>query len=59
MADERAWKTQTISYPVSCYQKPMGEGLVTVITWSLTDEALLQWTGRERLTSDLIDCCIP
>lgn len=59
MADEGAWKTEAISFPVSCYQRSMGRGLLTVITWSLTDEALQQWTGRERLTGELIDRFIP
>ena len=32
-----------------------GEGDGTNLSWSLTDEALQQWTGRERLTGELID----
>lgn len=53
------WKTDGLSFPVSGYQRQYGLGKLMILTWSLTDDALQQWTGREKMAQELFENFIP
>lgn len=47
------WEKSGESVPGSCYYREYGKGQITVLTYSLIDGALLQWTGRDQMVNDL------
>ena len=59
MSEGRPFRSENISYPASCYRTLTGKGRLLTLTWSLTDDALLQWTGRENMSRELFECFIP
>ena len=58
-ADKSGWDTDGISFPVSCYKKSLGKGRLALLTWSFTDDAFRQWTGREKMAQDLFESLMP
>ncbi|MBQ9155920.1 MAG: hypothetical protein IJ137_03990 [Eubacterium sp.] len=54
-----AWETDSLSHPVSSYRMQSGRGRIMVLAWSLTDDALKQWTGREKMVRSLFGSCFP
>ncbi len=52
------WKTGSLSFPVSSYYRQYGRGKFVVLALSLTDNALKQWTERDKLARELVQSYI-
>lgn len=51
--EQGQWESLSFSAPSSVYRKGYGDGKITVLTFSLTDDTFLQWTGRDDVVRQL------
>lgn len=55
LKEKNIWNASDWSFPISLYQREFGQGKVSVLTFSLIDDVLNQWTGRDKVTRVLLE----
>lgn len=58
LKQEEVWDSSDKSFPTSVYHRQYGEGKVSLMTFSLLDSVLNQWTGRDKVTKELFQDCL-
>ena len=53
------YKAEGISFPISCYLRKCGEGKIMLMTWSFTDNAISQWSGKEKMAQEILEDAVP
>ena len=56
--EEKLWASNNKSFPTGLYHRQYGKGNVSLMSFSLLDSVLNQWTGRDKVTKELFQDCL-